>query len=252
MAQAPPALAGHRRRLPGAGVLPAAPVPLRLRTRLWTSSWPRRRRLTRARWPARWRSRSRRARRSSCSSRSTAAFIWSAARCAAWSRAFRSAQVSLANGESTFFVLRKLIGGAEYGWIPANGGLAGWQAVGRRRSDLLEHEERLPLYPTAPKDGRTLLFGYVPVSSKETYSVGPAVLAQLTGEPASSLTDPRADEFQSKFIDQATVLVGMPASQTLSAATTQIRLQHVGVLSAGLMGVAYPARCAPGCSSGAA
>lgn len=146
---------------------------------------------------------------------------------------FPQREVRLADGESTFFVLRKLIGGVEHGWIAANGTAAGWQAVGSGGRDLLEHEERLPLYQTAPKDGRTLLFGYIPVSSKETYSVGPARLAQLTGEPESSLTDPRADELQSRFIDQATVLAGMPLNrqiEPLPAPTTPIRL-HMSVFT---------------------
>ena len=137
---------------------------------------------------------------------------------------FPERQVGISDGESTFFVLRKLIGGVEYGWIPANGSSPGWQVAGNGGRDLLVHEERLPLYPTAPKDGRTLLFGYVPVSSKETYSVGPAVLAQLTGEPLNSLTDPRVDELQARFIDQATVLAGMPLNQQLGSTTTPIRL----------------------------
>lgn len=142
---------------------------------------------------------------------------------------FPQRQVSLADGESTFFVLRKLIGGVEYGWRSANGVPAGWQSVGNSGRELLDHEERLPLYPAAPDGaGRTLLFGYVPVSSKETYSVGPAALAQLTGQPQNTLTDPRADELQSRFIDQAAVLVGMPLSRQIEpppAAVTPIRLQ---------------------------
>jgi hypothetical protein len=126
---------------------------------------------------------------------------------------FPQRQVSLPDGESTFCVLRKLIGGVEYGWIAANGGPAGWQAVGNSGRELLEHEDRLPLYPTPPKDGRTLLFGYIPVSSKETYGAGPALLAQLTGEPASSFSDPRSEDLQSRFIDQLDVLTSMPLTQ---------------------------------------
>jgi len=130
---------------------------------------------------------------------------------------FPQRAASLADGESTFFVLRKLVGGVEYGWRSANGVPAGWQAAGEGGSELLEHEERLPLYPAAPDaTGRTLLFGYIPVSSKESYSAGPATLAQLTGAPVSALTDPRADELQSRFIDQAAALVGLattPAGQ---------------------------------------
>ncbi len=136
---------------------------------------------------------------------------------------FPERQVSLTDGESTFFVLRKLVAGVEYGWVTANGSAAGWQPAGNAGRALLDREERLPLYPTAPKDDRTLLFGYIPVSSRDTYNVGPAALAQLTGQPENSLTDPRADELQSRFIDQATELVGMPTSQTLGATTTQIR-----------------------------
>jgi hypothetical protein len=146
---------------------------------------------------------------------------------------FPQREVSLADAESTFFVLRKLIGGVEHGWIPANGSAAGWLPVDNGGRGLLEHEERLPLYPTAPRDGRTLLFGYIPVSSKESYSVGPSVLAQLAGEPESALTDPRADELQARFIDQATALVGMPTNRQIEpppAPTTPIRL-HMSVFA---------------------
>jgi len=147
---------------------------------------------------------------------------------------FPQRAVSLADGESVFFVLRKLMGDGEYGWRSANGVPAGWQAVGEGGRGLLEHEERLPLNLAAPDaSGRTLLFGYIPVSSKETYSAGPATLAQLTGAPESSFTDPRADELQSRFIDQAAVLVGMPLNRQIEpppAPTTPIRL-HMSVFT---------------------
>ena len=141
---------------------------------------------------------------------------------------FPQRQVSLPDGESTFFVLRKFIGGAEYGWTTTNGSAnngkaAGWQPVGSGGKTLLDGEERLPLYQTAPKEDRTLLFGYIPASSKDTYNVGPAVLAQLTGDPESSFTDPRADELQSRFIDQVTVLVGMPTTRQVGGAPSQVR-----------------------------
>jgi hypothetical protein len=142
---------------------------------------------------------------------------------------FPQRAVSLADGERTFFVLRKLVGGVEHGWRSGNGQPAGWLAAGDNGRALIVHEERLPLYPTAPDAaGRTLLFGYVPVSSKETYGAGPAVLAQLTGQSQDTLTDPRADELQSRFIDQATVLAGMPQNRQIEpppAPTTPIRMQ---------------------------
>ncbi|MEI2692768.1 MAG: hypothetical protein V9H69_24810 [Anaerolineae bacterium] len=126
-------------------------------------------------------------------------------------------------------MLRKLIGGVEHGWQSANGSPAGWQVAGDSGRELLEHEERLPLHAAAPDAaGRTLLFGYVPVSSKESYRAGPAQIAQLTGDPVSSLTDPRADELQARFIDQATALIGMPISRQIEpppAPATPIRLQ---------------------------
>jgi hypothetical protein len=137
---------------------------------------------------------------------------------------FPQRQVSQTDGESTFFVLRKQIGGVEHGWIMTNGTPGGWQPVGAAGRELLDNEERLPLYPTPPKDDRTLLFGYIPVSSKETYGVNAATLAGMIGEPESSLSDPRADELQARFIDQATVLVGMPLEQDTGETTTQIRL----------------------------
>jgi hypothetical protein len=143
---------------------------------------------------------------------------------------FPQRQVSLAEQESTFFVLRKLVGGGEYGWLSGNGTPAGWQAVGSAGRELLEHEERLPLYPTAPNEGRTLLFGYVPVSSKETYGAGPALLAQLTGEPANAFADPRAEELQSRFIDQATVLAGLAIAPTDQPPTDILRDMSVFTL----------------------
>jgi hypothetical protein len=136
---------------------------------------------------------------------------------------FPQREVSLADGESTFCVLRKLVGGVEYGWIPANGRPAGWEPVGNGGRELLEHEDRLPLYPTPPKDGRTVLFGYVPVSSKDTYGAGPALLAQITGEPASSFADLRAEELQSRFIDQVVALVGFEKPQVVGKPPQGIR-----------------------------
>lgn len=75
--------------------------------------------------------------------------------------------VRRAQGESIFFVLRKVNAqGQEYGWS-VEGTSKAWQAV--EGSALAANEERLPLFTTAPCCGRSVVYGYVPVASRDTY-----------------------------------------------------------------------------------
>jgi hypothetical protein len=84
---------------------------------------------------------------------------------------FPDREVKRADSESVFFVLRKKIDGVEHGWVVRED-QKGWRQVGER--PVLDDEERLPMFPAMTKKGRTLLFGYVPVASRDTYAAPPS------------------------------------------------------------------------------
>ncbi|SEQ07143.1 hypothetical protein [Nitrosomonas ureae] len=111
---------------------------------------------------------------------------------------FPDRKVKSSDKESVFFVLRKFIGGAEYAWV-GDDSKKTWQPLNGNPQDILEKEERLPLMSTVGSDGHTLLFGYLPVASRETYAVSPEKLVART-EP----TDIRMEELQARFIHPLT------------------------------------------------
>jgi len=100
-------------------------------------------------------------------------------------------------GESVFFVLRRLVDGGEQGWIPTQ---PTWKTLPRPRM-LLEGEERLALSSTITLDDRSIYVGYIPVASRETYAV-PA--AQLN--TGNATIDFRVEEFDARFLYQITPL----------------------------------------------
>jgi hypothetical protein len=106
---------------------------------------------------------------------------------------FPDRKVQASGGESVFFVLRKFINGAEYAWV-GDDNKKGWQPLGGNPKDILQKEERLPLMITTGSDGRSLLFGYLPVASRETYAVPPTELALDTGP-----VDVRIEELEARF-----------------------------------------------------
>lgn len=127
---------------------------------------------------------------------------------------FPDRQLRRADGERAAFVLRKLVGGKEYGWVPDGAAAAeppktladlveaaanekapsGWQPLNGRSRGLLKGEERLPVFPVPLADGRQLFCGYVPVSSSQTYNVQPSTLAVPDED------EPRVQELSSRFI----------------------------------------------------
>jgi hypothetical protein len=111
--------------------------------------------------------------------------------------------VSTDDGETTFFVIRKLVDGAEYGWVPA-GERKGWRPLNGGARALLPDEERLPLLTTTSGTGRDLYFGYLPVASRETYAVAPAEIA-VAGVPGVD-DDSRIEELKALFSDQVSVV----------------------------------------------
>jgi hypothetical protein len=111
---------------------------------------------------------------------------------------FPDRQVQAAEGESTFFVLRKLVNGAEYAWV-ADGTQKGWQPLNGQSKCLMQGEARHPLSTTTAANGRSLVFGYLPVASRETYAVPPSELAE-----ESTPMDTRLEALRARFVDLLT------------------------------------------------
>jgi hypothetical protein len=104
---------------------------------------------------------------------------------------FPDREVQKGNGENTFFVLRKKVAGTEFGWVAGETN-NGWRAINGQ--PMLDQEERLPLFPATTGQSRNIFFGYVPVSSQQTYSAAPA-------DSPVQTEDPRLDELSAIFIE---------------------------------------------------
>jgi hypothetical protein len=129
---------------------------------------------------------------------------------------FPDRQIQNAAGEKVFFVLRKLVNGIEYAWV-GNERQRSWEAVQGSARRVAEHEERLPMAATTTGSGRTLVSGYLPVSSSETYKV-PA--AQLVDQPGDTAPDIRVEEFGARFTGPITGAQGQAAA--LQATSDQL------------------------------
>jgi hypothetical protein len=122
---------------------------------------------------------------------------------------FPDREVRTADGETVFFVLRKLVNGAEYAWV-ANGSQKGWRLLNGSSRSVLTGEERHPLLTANVGNGRALVFGYVPVASRETYLVPHTELAH-----DATLPDLRLEELQARFVGPLTTPLSPPSPDTL-------------------------------------
>jgi len=104
---------------------------------------------------------------------------------------FPDREVQKGDGESTFFVLRKKVNGSEYGWV-ATETSGGWLPVNGK--PILDNEDRLPLFPALTGRNRNLFFGYVPVSSQQSYAAAPA-------ESPVQTEDARLDDLGGRFVE---------------------------------------------------
>lgn len=109
---------------------------------------------------------------------------------------FPDRAVRMADGEQIFFVLRRQLDGQEWGWVTGDTN-PGWQSLNGTNTRVLAGEERLPLFTAPGGNGRSLVFGYVPASSGETFAAAPATLPGGDEEPA----DPRVSELEERFIE---------------------------------------------------
>lgn len=118
---------------------------------------------------------------------------------------FPDRDVQKGEGENAFFVLRKKVGGVEYGWVSGETN-NGWRAINGQ--PILDQEERLPLFPATTGQNRTVFYGYVPTSSQQNYAAAPA-------ESPVQTSDPRLDELDAIFIDPLsnTIFSGPPSAR---------------------------------------
>lgn len=112
---------------------------------------------------------------------------------------FPDRAIRLKEGERIFFVLRRMLGGQEWAWVSGSTN-AGWQSLNGDNTRVLEGEERLPLFAAPGGNGRSLVFGYVPASSGETFAAAPATLPGAGEETG----DPRVSELEERFIEPVT------------------------------------------------
>lgn len=105
---------------------------------------------------------------------------------------FPDREVQKGDGENAFFVLRKKVNGVEYEWNTLDGE-NGWKSLDIP-NQILKNEERLPLFPATTGQNRNIFFGYVPVSSQDTYAAAPS-------DSPVNTPDARLDELESRFIE---------------------------------------------------
>jgi len=115
---------------------------------------------------------------------------------------FPDRSVQRSNGESVFFVMRRFVAGAEYGWVIA-GTDKSWQPLNGQPRRVLAQEERLRLFPIAGSDTRTIFIGYVPVASREGYAVSAQQMrAAMSPDELAKFPngiDPRIEELEGRF-----------------------------------------------------
>jgi len=110
--------------------------------------------------------------------------------------------VQRSDGETVFFIMRRFVDGAEYGWV-IDGTSKSWQPLNGQPRRVLYKEERLKLFPIAGSDKRAILIGYVPVASREGYAVSAKeLLAAMSPDELAKRPlgiDPRIEELQARF-----------------------------------------------------
>jgi len=131
---------------------------------------------------------------------------------------FPDREVRTADGESAFLVLRKLVDGDEQAWVVNGNGRGEWKRV-TNRSDI-EHaaEERLPLFPVTSGNDRPIMFGYIPTTSRETYSTAITSATVIQAEP-----DPRPGRLEENIIRPLTELLGSNMASVTASATALAR-----------------------------
>jgi hypothetical protein len=133
-----------------------------------------------------------------------------------------------AKGDKVVFVIRKLLpDGTELGWTGPTGQKT-WSIIAQPATTVPVDEDRLPLMNANTKDGRTLLFGYIPVGSRETYAASQTQLNDPTIK-----YELRVQEFGARFTgnlvpygsnpNAPSLLESMPPANQLAASVYMLR-----------------------------
>jgi hypothetical protein len=102
-------------------------------------------------------------------------------------------------GDAVFFVLRRRIDGEELAWVDEDGAKS-WRTLEDAPRRVVPGEVRLPLASARAGNDRQVAFGYLPVSSSETYRVAPTDLADGPAPPF----DLRIEELGARFTEPIT------------------------------------------------
>jgi hypothetical protein len=112
---------------------------------------------------------------------------------------FPDRSVEGGDGDSVFFVLRRVVGGKELGWVE-DAGERRWVPTGGVPRRVLPGEIRQPMATSRTGGGRSLVFGYIPAASGETYRVA---AVDLAGDDEVA-PDLRVEELGSRFTEPLT------------------------------------------------
>jgi len=131
---------------------------------------------------------------------------------------FPDRRVRLARGEQVFFVLRRLVGEREYAWVGPEESRR-WEAVPGSGRELAPEEERLPMSRGNTQAGRILFFGYLPLSSSQSYRLPGK---ELKGDDGSPI-DLRIEELGARFTGPLTGPLDPNGNPTGTAAIRRTR-----------------------------
>ena len=151
--------------------------------------------------------------------------------------------VDTANEEKVSFLLRRQVangdgsnGSTEYGWVTDDENMAWERIPSGEESELLENEERLPLFSkrfSCPRQAgmqRRLWLGLIPVGSRETFQAAPeSNLFNITEEERANddLGDPRLAEFESHVVEGVKGIVKALPTPRITLQEAQISLLFV-------------------------
>jgi len=104
---------------------------------------------------------------------------------------FPDRETRVAEGESVFFLLRKIVTSdgaeSEYAWVIDKDGKGSWKLTTNGAGKPEPGEERMPMFEVPAANERSLLIGYVPVASSATFqpAAGSPLLTNVNVNPAS-------------------------------------------------------------------
>jgi hypothetical protein len=133
---------------------------------------------------------------------------------------FPDRSVETGDGESVFFVLRRVVDGNELAWVEEQGEHR-WAPTDGHPRRVVTGEVRQPMATSRTGMGRALAFGYIPVASGETYRIAAIDAAGDDG----TAPDIRVEELGSRFTEPLTGPAD-PVTNVPNPANAAINLTH--------------------------